>query len=126
MKKIIMSNEEYAIQALVVLLSCLLFVTNLWILQRFYLGFSRVEIYYRSPMISSPFQEVSIYRNEGANGQWTTQYAYSFFNTILEFAPRMERVYFPTFLSFVLFYGILLLGRLSNNKRPYLYWSASF
>ena len=26
----------------------------------------------------------------------------------------MERVYFPTFLSFVLFYGILLLGRISN------------
>ena len=36
----------------------------------------------------------------------------------------MERVYFPTFLSFVLFYGILLLGRLSNNLRPYLYKTA--
>ena len=42
MEKIITSNEVYAIRALVVLLSCLLFGTNLWILQRFYLDFSRV------------------------------------------------------------------------------------
>ena len=44
-EKITMSNEVYAIRALVVLLSCSLFVINLWILQRFYLGFSREEIY---------------------------------------------------------------------------------
>ena len=35
-EKIIMSNEAYAIRARVVLLSCLLFETNLWILQRFH------------------------------------------------------------------------------------------
>ena len=53
MEKIIMSNEVYAIRALVVLLSCLLFVTNLWMLQRFYLGFSRVEIYHIITLLGS-------------------------------------------------------------------------
>ena len=38
-EKIIMSNEAYAIRARVVLLSCLLFETNLWILQRFHRDF---------------------------------------------------------------------------------------
>ena len=51
-EKIIMSNEAYAIRARVVLLSCLLFETNLWILQRFHRFLLSGPV---TGLLSSPF-----------------------------------------------------------------------